>query len=276
MAITDPEIIKKIVRGNFDKSAEQYEQFESRFGLFEALTMELALSCKVHGGMCICDVGCGTGTSSFVLQKLVGSDGRVTGVDFSDEMLSIAKARQNKSSASNLDFVLGDANELDELIECELDCIMYNACIFLIPEPLKTLKTAQKILKDHGTVAMNYLIGIYDQLYYEEIPVSNLFQRAAHDGKTFAPYGRAITKVSELPELLNTLGYRNVRGGVVSIELPIDGIEAFYSIPAQSAALWPKQPFDERLTLLRSLLEYFREINVTKYYQYWGWQVGEK
>lgn len=276
MPITDPNAIKEIVRTNFDKSAELYDQFESKFGLFEALTMELAMTCNLRAGMQVCDIGCGTGTSSFILQHLVGSNGKVIGMDFSSEMLAIAQKRLGQRDKSNLDFILCDANELDENINFELDCIMYNACIFLIPDPDKTLQSAYSILKLGGSVAMNYLVGMYDTNFDGELPKTNLFERARLNNKSFAPYGRAILNIGDLPSILESIGYKNIRSGIVSIELPIEAINAFYSIPAQSAALWPKQSYEERLPLLESLLNYYQEIQIEKYYQYWGWCVGEK
>lgn len=276
MPITDPNAIKKIVHENFNGSAELYDKFESQFGLFEALTMELAMESDLRSGMSVCDVGCGTGTSSFVLSQLVGPNGHAIGVDFSEEMLALANKKMSDSSKSNLDFILCDANELEDNINSKLDCVLYNACIFLIPEPQKTLQSAYRLLKDHGVVAMNYLVGIYDQLYEEAIPDCNLFEGASYNNKSFAPYGRAITDVQKLPEILNTIGYHNLSHGIVSIELPLTAIETFYSIPAQSAALWPKHSYDERLSMLGSLLDYFREANIEKYFHYWGWCVGEK
>ena len=206
----------------------------------------------------------------------MGPNGNVFGVDFSEEMLAFANKKMIDSSESNLDFILCDANELEDNINIKLDCVLYNACIFLIPEPIKTLQSAYKLLKDHGVVAMNYLVGVYDQLFEEAIPDNNLFEGASRNNKSFAPYGRAITNVQKLPEILNTIGYHNLSQGIVSIELPLTAIETFYSIPAQSAALWPKHSYDERLSLLGSLLDYFREIDIKKYFQYWGWCMGEK
>ncbi len=281
MAIADPEIIKNIVRRNFDKSAELYDQFEAEYKLFENLTLKLAENCNLKSGMAVCDIGCGTGSSSYSIRQLVGSKGKVIGVDFSLKMLRAAEKKMKKNEKPTIDFVLCDAAQLDENISSKLDCVMYNASIFLIPDPYKALRSAYSVLKSSGVVAMNYLIGIYDNKIDDnnsnyEIPPINLFQRAKLEKKSFAPYGRSIFNTDELPIILGSLDFRNIRTGVAAIELPLEAAMAFYSIPAQSAALWPKLSYQKRLPMLESLFNYYRQAGVEKYYQYWAWCAGEK
>ena len=224
----------------------------------------------------MCDIGCGTGTSSFVLEKLVGPDGQVLGVDFSSEMLNIAMEKAVESKCSNIKFIQCDASELDSTVDSLLDSILYNACIFLIPEPGVTLKCSYDLLKAGGMVGMNYLIGMSNGNVEERSSTTNLFDLAKANGKAFAPYGRAINDVKSLHQVLKEIGFQNVLEGTLSKELSLAGFKAFYSIPAQSAALWPKNSYEERLELLDKLIEFFHEKEINRYYQYWGWCVGEK
>jgi SAM-dependent methyltransferase len=279
MAIKDPAIVKKIVRTNFDRSADLYEQFEQKHGLFEHLTINLAQLCKIRQGMKVCDVGTGTGTSSFVLQKMVGPEGLVCGVDFSEKMLEIAQTKLNRTKNANIKFILGDADELEANIRFKVDLVLYNASIFIIPNPSKTLQSAHRILAENGTVGMNYLLGLYDgddsNIQEGEGRNKGLFLLPKQAGKKFAPYGRQVVNVKTLSEILKNVGFRNIKEGIISKKMNLDEMKAFYSIPAQSAALWPKNPYEERLKLLDSLVEYFQEININTYYQHWGWCVGQ-
>lgn len=56
-------------------------------------------------GMRVLDVGCGTGITTAALAELVGESGQVTGVDFSEERLAIAR---DTYGCSNVDFVQHD------------------------------------------------------------------------------------------------------------------------------------------------------------------------
>jgi len=261
----DPAVIKKIVRENFNKSTGLYEQFEQDHGLFSYLTEKLADACNIQQGMKVADIGCGTGISSFALKKIVGEDGTVIGIDSSEEMLEIAVMKSRSAENSNLQFILCDADAFNSRIRFKMDSVLYNATIFLIPEPARTLKVAREILVEKGTVGMNYLAGLYSKNN------ENLFQLAKKAGKESAPYGRMITDGKVLPGILKDTGFTDIGEGKLVREMKLDEMKAFYSIPAQSAGLWPKHEYKKRLALLDSLVEYFEENSLNTCYQHWGW-----
>lgn len=270
MPILDPNSIKKIVRGNFNKSVGLYEQFEKKYGLFKYLTVKLAEQCSVQSGCLVSDIGCGTGTSSFILSDLVGPNGSVVGVDFSEEMIKVANEKLDVSSNKNIKFICCDAIELVKHIDIDFDSILFNASIFLIPEPINTLKVSYQKLVSGGTVGMNYLVGMYNTAELEEKSI-NLFNYVKECNQPFSPYGRAINDTAKLPELLSEVGFTNVDSKSISKEFSSDEFKAFYSIPAQSAALWPKNSYPERLANLESIIEFLDDKNINKYFQHWGW-----
>jgi ubiquinone/menaquinone biosynthesis C-methylase UbiE len=278
MPVIDPATIRDIVQSNFDQSAELYDQFEDRFGFFEWLTKELAASCGVVSGMKVIDIGCGTGTSSEVLGTLVGPNGKVLGLDFSEEMLNLAREKVGVGKNNNIDFRLCGANEIDTISDLDVRIVLYNACIFLIPEPEMVLQKAYDILPGSGTIGMNYLITLSDhpKTTTDPFTVPDLFHRLHSTGEVFAPYGRRINDISQLPTILDGIGFQSIRTGVVTRQLDLEEVRAFYSIPAQSAALWPKNKYPERLKLLDKLLKYFANQGVKDFYHHWGWCVGEK
>jgi SAM-dependent methyltransferase len=60
-------------------------------------------------GEAVLDVGCGTGPTTRTAAVAVGPDGRVTGLDVSQEMLDAAAASPAEPGAAPLDWVLADA-----------------------------------------------------------------------------------------------------------------------------------------------------------------------
>src|SRR5262252_7728422 len=46
----------------------------------------------------VLDVGCGTGTTTLAVARLLGAKGRCTGIDISDPMISAARARAAQES----------------------------------------------------------------------------------------------------------------------------------------------------------------------------------
>lgn len=280
MTIKDPDAIKKTVKSNFDESPSQYESFEIKYGLFSRVTKELANICKVEKGMKVCDVGCGTGASTFALAELVGKEGHVTGIDFSEEMLSIAKKKVSISGqSSSIDLLCCDAEAIDECVDIEMDAVLYNACVFLIPNIERTLEGAQKVLKPEGIIGMNYIIrvqGMESSGGETRAKGIDIFQSAKETGLKYASYGRSISDMTTIPSILRNLGFNNLQEGEYSERMPVSQLRDFCSIPAQSAGLYPKTPYEERLELLNSLLNHYIEKGFNEFNQVWGWYSGIK
>ncbi|HNH25680.1 MAG TPA: class I SAM-dependent methyltransferase, partial [Anaerolineales bacterium] len=65
---------------------------------------------KPQAGMSILDVGCGAGKLSFLFDDYTKRQAKITGGDFSEELLDKARAK-NKERGSNIDFQFLDFNE---------------------------------------------------------------------------------------------------------------------------------------------------------------------
>jgi len=74
---------------------------------------------KPKPGNHVLDVGCGTGVLIPYLLESIGPTGRVVGLDYSKNMLRIAREKFPKQTYPNVDFVLADvmAFEADDLFD---------------------------------------------------------------------------------------------------------------------------------------------------------------
>ena len=268
----EPSAIRKIVRSNFDRSVPTYLEFEERYGLFDFLARRLAKICGIGKGARILDIGCGTGVSTLMLAELVGEKGRIIGIDNSPKMMEWA--RRFAGEMENMEFHLCDACSVDELVDGKADAVLYNASIFLVPEPEKALGCAFNVLRDGGVVGMNYLHGVFDGSADEKKDAGDLFMMVKGEKKPFAPYGRSIFETAQLPAMLERAGFREVRDGIISRRMELEELRDFYSIPVQSAGLYPRTAYGERLKLLDSLLEHFGDIGNASFDQRWGWCTG--
>ena len=266
------EALKKAIRANFDASPETYDEFERATGLFAFLSSELARQAGVGPDMHVIDVGCGTGISTGVLAALVGKDGRVTGIDLSPGMLEEARRR-----VPGAEFLEGDAEDLEKVMagrpggahEGFFDAVIYNACIFLLPDAPASLKGAHCILKENGTVAMNFIAGAYaagDELF------TQLFPRWT-DGEAF-PAPRFPCDTSKLREYLALAGFRDIRSGFVEKVMGIDGLRRFYSVPAQSASLYPKLGMAERQAAVGRMFDLAKDWGICSASMRWSWLTG--
>ena len=88
---------------------------------------------SIKEGETLLDLGSGAGFDSFLAARQVGKSGNVIGVDMTEEM--IAKARENavKSGYENVEFRLGEIEELP--VESDsVDCVISNCVINLVPD----------------------------------------------------------------------------------------------------------------------------------------------
>src|ERR1700739_22037 len=94
----------------------------------------------------VLDVGCGSGWLSRRIGKMV-PEGRVVGMDISDEMIRIA--RRNSSDQHNLLFVVGEAAEIPWEPNFFAHAISVESAYYW-PNPMAGIKEIFRVLKTGG------------------------------------------------------------------------------------------------------------------------------
>lgn len=72
---------------------------------FEPVRTEAIALLDVHAGDTVLDVGCGTGLSFAPLEAKIGAQGRIVGVDPSQEMLALARRRMHQHRWRNIELL---------------------------------------------------------------------------------------------------------------------------------------------------------------------------
>jgi len=104
---------------------------------------------SIKEGETVLDLGSGAGFDSFLAAGKVGVGGKVIGVDMTPEM--VAKARENaaRSGYENVEFRLGEIENLP--VESEsVDIVISNCVINLAPDKGKVFREAHRTLKPGG------------------------------------------------------------------------------------------------------------------------------
>ncbi|XP_038885206.1 2-phytyl-1,4-beta-naphthoquinone methyltransferase, chloroplastic [Benincasa hispida] len=107
-------------------------------------------------GDCVLDLCCGSGDLAFLLSQKIGSVGKVTGLDFSREQLSIASSRQNSLSKpfyNNIEWVEGDALNLP-FPDCSFDAITMGYGLRNVMDKRKALEEMLRVLKEGSKVSI--------------------------------------------------------------------------------------------------------------------------
>jgi arsenite methyltransferase len=99
----------------------------------------------------VLDVGCGAGTDSLVAAQMVGSDGHVTGIDMTPEMLERAHTAAAKLGVRNIEFVEGEIERLP-FEEGSFDVAISNGVIDLVPDKDAVFSEIFRVLKPGGRI----------------------------------------------------------------------------------------------------------------------------
>lgn len=104
---------------------------------------------ELKPGEYVVDCGSGAGTDSLIAAQMVGSNGRVIGVDMTPEMLS--KARHNAAEAAmiNVEFREGYLESLP-VADTWADVVISNGVLNLVPDKAAALLEMYRVLKPGG------------------------------------------------------------------------------------------------------------------------------
>jgi len=106
----------------------------------------LALA-KIKKDSVVLDLGCGAGFDVFLASKKVGPNGKVIGIDMTEAMLEKAKNNAKKYGYKNVEFVLGDIENLP-FEDNSIDVITSNCVINLVPNKEKVFQESFRVLKE--------------------------------------------------------------------------------------------------------------------------------
>jgi len=126
-------------------------------------------------GEVVLDLGSGAGIDCFLAANKVGESGRVIGVDMTTEMLEQARENARKSGYSNVEFRLGEIENLP-VADNSVDVVISNCVINLSPEKGRVFKEAYRVLKNGGRVMIS------DIVLLKELPDSVKNSIAAYVG----------------------------------------------------------------------------------------------
>lgn len=99
------------VHAVFESIYDKYDYMNSviSFSLHKRWRKDVMKQMQVRPGSIALDICCGTGDWTLQLAEAVGKEGKVIGLDFSRNMLSIGEEKLKKTASTNVTFVEGNA-----------------------------------------------------------------------------------------------------------------------------------------------------------------------
>lgn len=133
----------------------------------------------LRAGMRVLDVGCGPGDVSFLAAGLVGPTGTVLGIDASDEIVALARARAAEKGVSTVSF---DQSVISDIALAEpVDAVIGRLILMHLPDPVAALRHLATLVRPGGLIA----ICESDMTAVRSVPDIPLF-RAVSDAITRA------------------------------------------------------------------------------------------
>ncbi|XP_069467793.1 arsenite methyltransferase [Ambystoma mexicanum] len=144
----------------WDALKEVHEEVVSRYYGCGLVVPECLDNCR------ILDLGSGSGRDCYMLSKLVGEKGHVTGIDMTDEQVAVSQKyidyhmQKFGFQKANVDFVHGYIEKLGDagLKDKNYDVVISNCVINLCPDKRAVLEEAYRVLKDGGEM---YFSDVY-------------------------------------------------------------------------------------------------------------------
>lgn len=198
-------------------------------------------------GLAVLDIGCGPGSITAGIARLVGPNGTVIGVDRDVE--SVEEARRTYAGAPGLRFKVGDF--LDLRFDAEFDIVAAARALQWMPRPAEVLRKMRAATKSGGSVVVfdynhrrnawkprpplafrrfhdgflnwreaNGWDNLLGEKFVELLPQAGLTAAAAFDDPAIARRGgpRFETAARVMPTVMETLGPAIVAEGFLTAE----------------------------------------------------------
>ena len=167
---------------------------------------EMGLGCgnptaiaSIKPGETVLDLGSGGGFDCFLAAKQTGSAGRIIGIDMTPDMLSKARANAARGAYDNVEFRLGEIENLP-VADNTADLIISNCVINLSPNKGRVYKEAFRVLKPGGRIAVSDIVAL-----------APLPEDLNEDFMTHTGCVAGAASVIELESMLSSAGFTGIR-----------------------------------------------------------------
>ncbi|HLR77086.1 MAG TPA: arsenite methyltransferase, partial [Balneolaceae bacterium] len=176
-------------------SVEGYNE-NANLGLGCGLPTEYA---HISKGDTVVDLGSGAGNDCFVARQLTGSEGRVIGLDMTEEMIEKAQENAAKIGYENVEFVLGDIEKMP-FENNTADVVVSNCVLNLVPDKPKAFAEIYRIIKPGGHFSIS-----------DVVTSGALPQSIKEDAEMYAGCVSGAVNRNKYVDIVKKAGFKNLK-----------------------------------------------------------------
>jgi len=115
---------------------------------------------NINLGDTVVDLGSGAGNDVFIARSIVGDTGKVIGLDMTPEMVIKALQNNQKLGYTNVEFILGEIENMNSISSSTADVVISNCVMNLVPDKEKAFKEVHRILKTGGHFSISDIVHV--------------------------------------------------------------------------------------------------------------------
>jgi SAM-dependent methyltransferase len=179
----------------------------------------------IKRGDTVVDLGSGAGNDVFIARAIVGEEGKVIGLDMTEEMIDKARRNNEKLGYNNIEFKLGDIERMP-LENNIADVVVSNCVLNLVPNKQKAFSEIYRILKPGAHFCVSDIVTKGDMI--------DALKKSA---EMYAGCVSGALKQEDYLKIIEDAGFKNVEikkskrtdlpDNVLSEYLTADGIREF-------------------------------------------------
>lgn len=208
------------VHNVFEKIYKNYDQMNSIISFqqhkkWREITMK---KMNVKQGEAALDLCCGTGDWTIALAEGVGKEGKVIGLDFSQNMLKVAEEKKRQKQLDQMTLVQGNAMELP-FEDNSFDYVTIGFGLRNVPDYMQVLKEMHRVAKPGGMAVCletsQPTLPVFRELYYTYfrflMPLfGKVFAKSYKEYSWLQESARDFPDAEELAQMFWRAGFENV------------------------------------------------------------------